>query len=175
MVEQFSGCFDFRDPLSLEILTFPATWASERPRAMKYKCYLVAMVSSKHRIMYNIVYPKPFIVTCWSTQLFSQEVYGGYSWLSTWLHLETEVMLVRDILLDLKWVHPRLVRTFEVGNHIPMIWILRWKDTSLIWATPSAGSLYKSLQERGWSLTACSCLARKSLPSLAWEPSFLGF
>lgn len=61
-------------------------------------------------------------------------------WLSLILNLtilginynpEMDSTSVRDFLVNLKWVHPFPVWTFEVGGHIPLIQILQWEDTAL--------------------------------------------
>lgn len=58
---------------------------------------------------------------------------------------------------------------------MPFIWILKQEDAPLLWATPSPGSLYKGMKEGNFhSLTACSCLANKSIPSPALEPASSG-
>jgi hypothetical protein len=51
-------------------------------------------------------------------------IYGGYSWLSTWLHLEwTKIPewkgtpTCEGLLLDLKWEEPRQIWIFKVGRH----------------------------------------------------------
>jgi hypothetical protein len=77
----------------------------------------------------------------------------------------------KRFLLGLKWVKPLLILTFGVGRHVPLILILRQEDTPLIWAAPSAGSLYKDMEEgRFYSLPACPHLTSTSIPSLALEP-----
>ena len=114
-------------------------------------------------------------------------------------NLKMEDTPVRDFLLGLKWVNWLLVQTFEVGRHTSdpdlkvgrqhafgpdlevrghrlLILILRWEDTPLIWATPSAESLYKDIEEGCFcSLPTCPYLASTSIPSLALEPTSLGF
>jgi hypothetical protein len=47
----------------------------------------------------------------------------------------------------LKWENLFLTRIFEVERHVFNPVPLRWKDPSLIWATPYAGSLYKNMEE----------------------------
>ena len=54
---------------------------------------------------------------------------------------------VRYTLLGLKWVDPLLIQTLEAERLTPFIWVLRWEDTPLIWATPSAGSLCKDMKK----------------------------
>jgi hypothetical protein len=49
--------------------------------------------------------------------------------------------------VGLKWVDPFPVLTFEVERHIPLIRTLRLEDAPLIWATPSAGNLYKDVDK----------------------------
>lgn len=52
--------------------------------------------------------------------------------------------------LCLKWMNPLPVWSFEAR-------ILRWEDTPLMWAPPSAGSLSKDTEEGSFrSLPACS-------------------
>lgn len=63
----------------------------------------------------------------------------------------------------------------EAGRHRLLIWILRQDDASLIWPTPSAGSLFKGTGEgRLCSLPACPQLASASIPPLALQPTSLG-
>jgi hypothetical protein len=44
---------------------------------------------------------------------------------------EMEGTPVTDFLLGLKWMNPFLVQTFEVGEHTPLIQILKWEDICL--------------------------------------------
>jgi hypothetical protein len=90
-------------------------------------------------------------------------------------NLEMEGPPVWDILLGMRWVNPPLAQIFEVGRctsttalevwrhhvfgldcemgrHGLLFQILRQEDTPLIWATPSAGSLYKDMEEGRFSL-----------------------
>lgn len=79
---------------------------------------------------------------------------------------------MRDFLLGLKWINLLLSLIFEVGRHKPLTWILKWEDMPLIWTTPSAGSLYKGMEEGSlYSLPACSHLTIKSV--LHWCSSQL--
>ena len=56
---------------------------------------------------------------------------------------------------------------YEVGKHI--------FNSDLVWPMPSAGSLYKLMEvENLCSSPVCSCLATKSIPSLALESVSLG-
>ena len=65
---------------------------------------------------------------------------------------------------------------FKAKRNRPLIQILRWEDTSLIWTTPPAGSLYKDMEEGSFqSLPSCPYLATTSIPSLASEPTSLGY
>jgi hypothetical protein len=102
--------------------------------------------------------------------------------------LEVEGTPVRDFLLALKWTNPLLVwifeserktHTFDLGLMAErfgvLTWILRREGTLLIWAMPSAGSLYKDIEEGSFcSLPACPCLDSTSIPSQALEPSSSG-
>jgi len=51
---------------------------------------------------------------------------------------------------------------------------LGWEDTPLIWATPSAGGLYKGHGRRMRTLCLIA-LTGKTIPSLTLEPTSLGF
>lgn len=75
---------------------------------------------------------------------------------------------MRDFLLGLKWINLLLSLIFEVGRHKPLTWILKWEDMPLIWTTPSAGSLYKGMEEGSCcSLPAFPHLASTFISSLA--------
>jgi hypothetical protein len=86
-------------------------------------------------------------------------------------------------LLGLKWANLRIVQNSELGRHMPfdpdleigrrasLIWILRWEDTPLIWATPSAGSLYKDMKKEAFAL--CLMFLILLHPSLHWHWSLL--
>ena len=53
---------------------------------------------------------------------------------------------------------------------------LSWEIPPLTWAAPSAGSLYKDMEEgRVCCLPICVPLRSKFIPSLALEPTSLGF
>jgi hypothetical protein len=69
----------------------------------------------------------------------------GYSQMS--YNPEMEGSSLRGFLLGLMWPSPLLVPSFEAGRHRLLIWILSQEDTSLIWATHSAGSLNEDLKE----------------------------
>jgi hypothetical protein len=78
-------------------------------------------------------------------------------------------------LLHLKWINLFLVQTFEARS-MPLVWILSWEDTPPIWATLSAGSLSKDIEEGIFcSLPDCPHLASRSIPSSALELTSSGF
>lgn len=69
--------------------------------------------------------------------------------------------------LDLKGINPLLVWTSEIGRHTFLFQILGWKDTPLIWDTPSVESLYEDIEEGSfYSFTVCLCIANTSIPLL---------
>lgn len=77
--------------------------------------------------------------------------------------------------LDLKGINPLQVWTYEIGRHIFLFWILGWKDTPLIWATPSTESLYEDIKEGSFcSFTACLFIANTSISLLILELTSFG-
>lgn len=69
-----------------------------------------------------------------------------------------------------------LIEIFEAGSHTFNLDLEMGRHMTFIWATPSAGSLYKDMLEgRICSLPASPHLASKSIPSLALQFTSLGF
>lgn len=83
----------------------------------------------------------------------------GYSWLSARLHLEltkTEYICKEFFFLG----------SFKVGKPTLNLGHLRWEDSALIWATPSADNLHKGHGRREHLLFVClsSLLVASLLP-----------
>jgi len=60
---------------------------------------------------------------------------------------EIDTTPASGFLLGLKCVNPLLIQTFNVGRHTPLIWILRSKESPLIFDRHSAGCLYKNIED----------------------------
>lgn len=65
-----------------------------------------------------------------------------------------------------------LIQISQTGKKTrPLIWIWGQEDTPLIWDTPSAGSLYKDMEDGSFccSLFAYPCCLIKFIPPLALD------
>ena len=67
----------------------------------------------------------------------------------------------------LKWVNLLIVWTFEVKKSGPLVPILRWKDTLLMWPQLLLGSVRDTKEGSFQSLPAYPRLVNTSVPSLA--------
>lgn len=89
--------------------------------------------------------------------------YDGYSWLSTWLHLERTIIQ--------KW----RAQKWRQADSMPWVWTLRLESTPLMLATPSTGRTTEEGRGCVAPSSACPHLVSTSIPSPASEPTSSGF